>query len=95
MAQHKLSKAKCAIKFIKKEAIRRIYGSKIDQFCEIEIFKSIQSNGSNILRLYESFEDNEHFFLVTQFMPAGDLMSYLIKQNQQPLAERHVKKIIV
>ena len=32
--------------------------------------------------------------LVTKFMPAGDLFSYLEKQESQPLPEWHVKKII-
>ena len=34
----------------------------------------------NILELVESFEDAENFFVVTKFMPAGDLLSYLMKQ---------------
>ena len=34
-----------------------------------------------MLKLVESFEDTEHYFLVTQFMPAGDLMNYLVKQK--------------
>ena len=47
-----------------------------------------------MLKLVESFEDSEHYFLVTQFMPAGDLMNYLMKQKQQPLSENHVRKVI-
>ena len=52
------------------------------------------SQATNLLRLVESFEDAEHFFLVTNLMPGGDLLTYCIRQEQQPLSESHTKKII-
>ena len=47
-----------------------------------------------ILELYETFEDSEHIFVVTKLMGGGDLLNYLIKQQNQPLAEEHVRKIV-
>ena len=34
----------------------------------------------NILELIETFQDAEHFYVVTKFMPAGDLLNYVMKQ---------------
>ena len=48
-----------------------------------------------MLELVDSFEDAHHFFIVTKWMQAGDLLNYLIKQKRQPLAENHVRKIIL
>ena len=54
----------------------------------MEIMKEISNKdggttqGTNLLRLVESFEDAEHFFLVTNLMPAGDLMTYCTRQEQ-------------
>ena len=45
--------------------------------------------------MIDSFEDAQHFFVVTKMMPAGDLVSYLTKQEHQPLSERHAKKIML
>ena len=36
----------------------------------------------NLLRLVESHEDDQFFFLVTKLMPGGDLATYLTKQER-------------
>jgi len=38
-----------------------------------------RSNCPNILELIETFEDNDCYYVVTKFMPAGDLFNYLNK----------------
>ena len=49
----------------------------------------------NLLRLIDSFEDAQFYFMVTKMMPAGDLVTYLTKQEHQPLSEFHTKKIML
>ena len=34
---------------------------------------------SYILEMIESFEDVESLYVVTKYMPAGDLLNYLVK----------------
>ena len=54
-----------------------------------------QSKCQNILELVETFEDHDKMYIVTKFMPAGDLLNYSIKQPSQPLTEASTRKIIV
>ena len=44
--------------------------------------------------MYECFEDDEFYYLVTPYMTGGDLFRYITKQPDQPLQERNVKRII-
>ena len=44
--------------------------------------------------MYECFEDDEFYNLVTPYMTGGDLFRYITKQPDQPLQERNVKRII-
>ena len=43
----------------------------------------------------ESFEDDMNVYVVTHFMPAGDMYNYLVKQPSQPLPECQGRKIIL
>ena len=45
------------------------------------------TNSDNILRTLESFEDSEFYYIVTEYMPAGDLFKYICNQPDQPLDE--------
>ena len=38
-----------------------------------------QAKSLNILELIETFEDHDKMYLVTKFMPAGDLLNYSMK----------------
>ena len=74
------------IKIVKKNDIMRVFGEQAQkQFNETEIMKRIsrkdgaKPTATNLLRLVESFEDVEHLYLVTNLMPGGDLISYLLK----------------
>ena len=46
------------------------------------------------MKMYECFEDDEFYYLVTPYMTGGDLFRYITKQPDQPLQERNVKRII-
>ena len=52
------------------------------------------SGCQNVLKMYECFEDDEFYYLVTPYMTGGDLFRYITKQPDQPLQERNVKRII-
>lgn len=51
-------------------------------------------NCTNILELIETFEDNDFFYVVTKFMPAGDLFNFVSKQETLPLDENMTRRII-
>ena len=48
----------------------------------------------NILELIETFEDNDCYYVVTKFMPAGDLFNFISKQETVPLNENITRRII-
>ena len=50
-------------------------------------------NCNKMIKFIESFEDEESYYIVTKFMPAGDLYEY-IRMGQKPLDEEHAKLII-
>ena len=95
LAQHVFSKLKVAIKFMSKEKIENFFTTRNQAFSELELLKETSSaQCPNILELLETFEDSQYFFVVTKFMPAGDLLNYLIKQSIQPLPEVQARLII-
>ena len=47
-----------------------------------------------MLQFIESFENDEAFYIVVKYMPAGDLLNYVCEQPNQPLDEEHTKMII-
>lgn len=52
-----------------------------EPFQELEILRECtETRCLNILEHIETFEDAEHYFVVTKFMPAGDLLNYVMKQ---------------
>ena len=53
-----------------------------------------RSDCKNILELVEVFEDDMAYYVVSKFMPAGDLYTYICRQPSQPLDEEHTKLII-
>ena len=53
-----------------------------------------RENNQNILELVETFEDSIAYYVVTKFMPTGDLFNYICQQKKQPLEEEHTKSII-
>lgn len=78
-----------------KQKINDIFLVNGQSFHEAQIMEECaQTNSPNILELLESFEDSQQLIIVTKFMPAGDLLNYLMKQPVQPLTEAHARYII-
>ena len=86
LSQHKNSGAKVAVKVIQKGTIDKVYKRNKQQFEELEISKEMaHSDCKNILDLIEVFEDDMAYYVVSKFMPAGDLYRYICRQPSQPL----------
>ena len=95
LARHKFSGVKVAIKLMDKSVIARSFTANNEVFQELEIMRiASQARIPNVLELVEEFEDEKQFVMITKFMPAGDLLNYLVKQPAQPLGEEHTRKII-
>ena len=93
VATHKISGQKRAIKSIEKskfsEAERR------DMFLnEINILK--QMDHPNIVKLFEFYEDNTHFHLVTEYVAGGELFDYIIstKRLSECIAANFMRQIL-
>jgi len=80
LAKHKFSGAKVAIKVINKENTAKMFSGQMGQTGEVQIMQECNSDTSYILEMIESFEDAEAIYVVTKYMPAGDLLNYLVKQ---------------
>ena len=80
LAKHKFSGAKVAIKVINKENTAKMFSGQMGQTGEVSIMEECNSGETSyILELIESFEDAESLYVVTKYMPAGDLLNYLVK----------------
>lgn len=63
-----------AIKCLDKEAMNKMQ-SNDRVFQEIQILRSIDNHG--VIKLYEIFEDDNYFYMVTEYAEKGDLLSHL------------------
>lgn len=76
---HKLSEKLVAIKSLHKEYLRRNNNnSKLRR--EISLLKSITHK--NVVRLYETFSNENHLLIVTELCSGGDLLSYVKKRRK-------------
>ena len=81
LAHHKFSAVKVAIKFMDKAVIASSFTANGESFQERDIMRICsQSKIPNVLELVEDFENEQQIVMVTKFMPAGDMLNYLIKQ---------------
>ena len=95
MARHKFSAVKFAIKVMSKAKNKTLPGDTSLTNSEVAIMtETTQKRCCSILEMIESFEDAANLYIVTKYMPAGDMLNYLIKQSTQPLTEDHARKII-
>ena len=58
---------------------------------EINVLKTIDH--PNILRLFESFEDDNHYYIVTDLSTGGDLFEYLT-EHYETMTERDIAALI-
>ena len=77
-----------AIKAIDKTHMQDLHSRK-KVMQEVYILQKIRH--SNIIRLYEKFEDHKYYFLVMEYAGGGDLLQYVKKHRR--LNEAVSKKI--
>lgn len=63
------------------KTMKKINILKQNQMAHVKAERDIMAEADNewIVKLYFSFQDNEHLYLVMEYIPGGDLMSLLIK----------------
>lgn len=90
---HKISNIKRAIKTIEKSTIKT-EDEKSQFLNELEILH--QLDHPNIVRLYEYFEDDATYHLVTEYMPGGELFDYIIhnKSCSESIIAGFLKQIL-
>ena len=68
---------KVAVKVIQKSKIERTFTYNKEKFRELEIMQNLaRSDCRSILKCLEVFSDNEMHYLVTEYMPHGDLAEH-------------------
>lgn len=93
VAVHKASGQKRAIKSIEKLKVTGDDGR--NQFLnEINILKKMDH--PNIVKLYEFYEDETYFHLVTEYIAGGELFDYIIhsKMLSEPIAANFMRQIL-
>ena len=89
MAVHKQTDQKRAIKILKKEE------QDMDKFfLEVDILTKLSH--PNIMRIYEYYEDNKHFYIVSEICSGGELFEQISEKGQFTEKEAaHLMKQII
>jgi serine/threonine protein kinase len=82
LAKQILTGTEVALKVISKKSLKKKNAEKRIQK-EINILKKIPSH-PNIISLLEIFQDSDYHYLVFEFAPLGDLVSYFFKEDLFP-----------
>ena len=73
---HKITNAVRAVKIILKEALKG--NEKLRFFYEMEIMKKLDH--PNILKIYEVFQDQKRYYLITELWTGGELFDEISKR---------------
>lgn len=94
LAVHKDSNQKRAIKTIDKETITKDMKERTKFFNEVDILR--KADHPNIIRLYEFYEDDKHYHLVTEYVAGGELFDFIIKSKMlsESIAANFMKQIL-
>lgn len=94
VATHKLTGQRRAVKTIEKENIIKDSAEQAKFFAEVDILRA--TDHPNIVRLYEFFEDEKYFHLVTEFIAGGELFDFIIKSKMltEPIAAHFMKQLL-
>ena len=76
--------------FAVKEINISIHKKNIERFRE-EIFLMNKFDHQNILKLYETIEDDNYIYLILEYCENGDLKNFL---NKRPMKETNVRKFM-
>lgn len=94
LATHKLTQQKRAVKTIKKDSIVKDITERAKFFAEVDILRS--TDHPNIVRLFEFYEDEKYYHLVTEHIPGGELFDYIVKSKMlsEPIAAHFMRQIL-
>lgn len=93
LGMHKVTNQLVAIKSINKEFLEE-ERSRRKVAREVAILKKLQH--PNIINLYETFETDKHFLLVTELCPGGDLLNYVRRRRKltEDVAKYFFKQLV-
>lgn len=93
LGMHKVTNQLVAIKSINKEFLEE-ERSRRKVAKEVAILKKLQHE--NIINLYETFETEKHFLLVTELCPGGDLLNYVRRRRKltEDVAKYFFKQLV-
>lgn len=94
LAVHKSSNQKRAVKTIDKESITKDMKERSKFFNEVDILR--RADHPNIIRLYEFYEDDKHYHLVTEYVAGGELFDFIIKSKllSEGIAANFLRQIL-
>lgn len=83
-----------AIKSVNKLKISNDMRERTRFYHEIDVLS--QLDHPNIVRLYEFYEDEKYFHLVTEFIKGGELFDFIIKSKMlsEPVAARFMRQLL-
>lgn len=93
IAEHMITGQKRVIKNIKKNRIRSAE-DKAQFLNELEVLQSLDH--PNIVKLYEFYEDDFNFYLVTEYLAGGELFEYIVSKQylSEPKAAHFLKQTL-
>ncbi|XP_020630932.1 serine/threonine-protein kinase NIM1-like [Orbicella faveolata] len=91
LATNRITKTKVAMKVIDTRKIKDEYVRK-NILREALLLKKV--NHPNIVRLYETLKQHSIYCIVTEYVPGGELLSYLRRQNDSKLSESQARPIM-
>jgi calcium-dependent protein kinase len=94
LVTHKASGQSRAIKTVKKATITSDVKERAKFVAEIDLLKRLDH--PNIVKLYEFYEDEHNYHLVTEYLPGGGLFDFIIKARQlsEPLAANFMQQLL-
>ncbi|PIK37722.1 putative serine/threonine-protein kinase Nek5-like isoform X3 [Apostichopus japonicus] len=84
LASHIITSSKVAVKIIDRRKLKEEYMQK-NLYREAKVMSKLRH--PNIARLYETIKSNNLYFLVTEYVAGGDLLSYVRNQKDGYLSE--------
>ena len=90
---HKVNGQRRAIKTIQKESITKDMTEHTNFFNEVDILR--RADHPNIVRLYEFYEDDRYYHIVTEYITGGELFDFIIKTGMlsEPIAAHFMRQI--
>ncbi|RLN71227.1 hypothetical protein BBJ28_00020249, partial [Nothophytophthora sp. Chile5] len=84
-ATHKASRESFALKVIEKQRVKRLHLRHQNIFNEINMEKDVLNRlrHPNIIRLYQTFQDDSNLYFLLEFLDGGELLSHLLHEGRQ------------